>query len=59
MGAESLPIVCKYCREPLRYVRRLGMLVERSTGLPHFRANVCPVAWAMRAIQVAQRGWRI
>jgi hypothetical protein len=63
VSAEDLPIVCKYCREPLRYVRKLGMLVERSTGLPHFRANVCPVAWGLeavrRATQVARQGWRI
>lgn len=58
MGAEDLPIVCKYCREPLRYSRRLGLL-EKVSGMPHFRANVCPVEWALRAIQVAQQGWRI
>jgi hypothetical protein len=58
MSAETLPIVCGHCREPLVFKRKMGLL-EKVSGQPHFRANVCPVAWAMRAIQVAQQGWRI
>jgi len=62
MGAEDLPIVCKYCREPLVFRRKWGLL-EKASGMPHFRANACPIEWSLeavrRATQVARQGWRI
>jgi hypothetical protein len=39
--AESLPIVCKFCREPLVY--REGHLYERASGDQHFLGGQCPV----------------
>ena len=38
MTAESLPIVCGYCRRPLRYIRGRG-LIDVGGGRPHFYRN--------------------
>lgn len=35
MAAESLPIVCGYCRRPLRHVRGRG-LIDAQAKKPHF-----------------------
>lgn len=58
MGAESLPIVCKFCREPLRWVD--GHYIEKRSGDRHFLGDKCPVVEGLgRATQVAQGGERV
>lgn len=54
---EDLPVVCKYCREPLRYIRTASglRLIEKSSGDDHFIGDLCPV---VRGIDQVERAIR-
>ena len=59
MPLSELPIVCKFCREPLQY--RAGFLMEVATGRRHFTDDICPVVWGIDRVtrKVAQGGRKV